>query len=153
MTLRDLIYAEARKSSFENETHHKVCKELVKLSEENNFPMGVLVYIAVGTSAHKPSVFEKGYTKINMDKAVNVIKLCNIFAHKYGAKYATNDKVVHTMSRYYEVGGSKNKLRKIVNASTIDFKEMKIDTAKKLMGILFKDHADFSDKGYILGLK
>lgn len=152
-TLNQLVREEAVASVVANQLHHNICKQLVALADENNFPMGVLVYIAIGTSAHKPMIFANGYKKIDVAKAKAVMKMCKIFAHKYGDKYYTNDKVVHTMSRYYEVGGSNNRLRKIVGASDIKFAETKIDTAKKLMGILFEKDANFSDKGYILGIK
>lgn len=151
--LNDLIREVAAKNECNNDLHHEICKKLVELSDRYDFPMGVLVYIAVGTSAHKSKVFEKGYSKINEQKAIAVISICKLFANKFGTDFRKNDKVVHMFSRYYDIGGSKNKLRHIIDNANIDMSKQKFDTTKVLSKLLFGDNAEFSKSGYIIGIK
>ena len=158
MTLNVLVRNEAANAVVDNTNalavlHHSICKDLVEIADREQFPMGVLVYIAVGTSAHKPMVFNKGYKTINKRKAISVISMCKLFANKFGDKYRTNDKVVHMMSRYYEIGGSKNKLRSIIDHCEVDMAKQKFDTAKVLSKLLFEKDAEFSKGGYIVGVK
>jgi hypothetical protein len=158
-----LIYEEAKKNvghynmaQYKNKKaalvyHHNVCKRLVAMSEKYDMPMGVLVYMAVGTDAHKPEVFYKGYKRFNEEKAEKVIALCDIFAKKFGTKYRTNDRLIHTLSRYVEkCDGGKLKFRQLVNKiEKKDFKMTKFKTAKDFAQMLFKDEAVFSQGGYI----
>ena len=133
--------------------HNEVCKGLVKLADDNDFPMGVLVYIAVGTNAHRPCVFEKGYSKLNYKKAESVIKMANIVAKILGEKYRTNDRVIHTLSRYYDIhkGGGINLLKE--RLYLIDpIKLQRIKTAKEFSVLLFNDNAEYSKGGYIVSV-
>jgi len=157
ITLNELVRNEANRKNgnFMGSygVHHKICKELVELSDKHSFPMGVLVYIGIGTNAHRPIVFEGRYSKLNRDKVEKVIKLCKIFSKKFGDSYYTNDKVVHALSRYYDVnGGNELKFRQIVNSCNIDFKTIKISTAKQLAKILFDKEATYSNGGYIVSV-
>ena len=132
--------------------HHNICKKLVEMSDKYNFPMGVLVYIAIGTNAHRPCVFEKGYARINEQKAERVISLCEIFAKKFGEKTRTNDRLVHAVSRYVELcGGGILKFKQLVNALDAEKVQMnKIKTARDLAKLLCGDEASYSKGGYIV---
>ena len=165
-TLNDLIRQEAaknvgvynlKKQPFRDmyRKHNEICKQLVKLADENNFPMGVLVYIAIGTNAHRPIVFMKCYNHIDVKKAEMVIHMANIVGKILGGKYRTNDKVIHALSRYYEVhkGKSMYNLLKdrlyIIDKVKLD----KMKTAKEFSKLLFNDIADYSKGGYINVIK
>jgi hypothetical protein len=162
-TLNELVREEAIKNKGcynfhpQKETmrrHNDVCKGLVKLADEHSFPMGVLVYFAVGTNAHRPCVFHKGYFKLDYKKAENVIKMAEIVAKLLGDKYRTNDKIVHTLSRYYDInkGSGINLLKERLKLiDPIKLKSMK--TAKEFANILFGDVAEYSKGGYIVVTK
>lgn len=134
--------------------HNEICKELVKLADDNDFPMGVLVYIAVGTNAHRPMVFNKGYTKLNVKKAESVIHMANIVAKILGDKYRTNDRIIHTLSRYYDLnkGRGINALKERLYL-TDPIKLQRIKTAKEFANLIFGDTAEYSKGGYIVATK
>lgn len=147
--------------------HHNICVNLVKIADANDFPMGVLVYIAVGTSAHKPSVFEKGYTHFDEKKAEKIIKLATIIDKKLneGAKkkvnYRTNDRIIHTLSRYYDLNkGNEVKLRQVLKIADLDsirdYLKGKNPTAKIVAQLLFGDEAEYrindDKKAYMIGI-
>lgn len=162
LTLNDLVRKEASKNvgcynfvrdvneKERKRTHNKVCKDLVAFADKYNFPMGVLVYVGVSTSAHKPSVFEKGYKKFDLKKAEAVEKLCTIFAEKYGEKYRTKDLLVHACDRYYKLNGGKVKLfKQFVKDMPENFTFKGIDQSKKLAKAIFGDKAIYTNSGYI----
>lgn len=165
-TLNDLIREEAAKNvgiyNFKKQPfrdmcrkHNNICKQLVKLADENNIPMGVLVYIAIGTNAHRPMVFMKCYNHIDVKKAETIIHMANIVGKILGEKYRTNDKVIHALSRYYEVHKNKpmyNLLKE--RLYLIDkIKLGKMKTAKEFSKMLFSDMAEYSKGGYINVIK
>lgn len=161
--LEMLIRAEANKtlannvmndlSQLENWHHNQICKQLVELSDKNNFPMTLLVYVAVGTSAHKPLVFEKKYHRIERERAEMVIKLCDIFAKRFGNKWRTNEKLVHMVCRYLDITKHRKELkfRQLVN-DCCDINTIKIDSAKKLARNFFGNQAEYSNGGYIVSV-
>lgn len=160
-TLNDLVRAEAVKNvgqyNFAKDKeakvlHHKICKQLVELADKYHFPITLLVYIAVGTNAHRMYVFERGYHAINVQKAERIISLCDIFAKKFGSKTRTNDKLVHAVSRYVDIcGGGVLKFKQLVNAlDEKSFNIHKIQTAKDLAKILCGNEAEYSKGGYII---
>ena len=159
--LNDLIREEAKKNvgcyNFCKDKemrvrHNMICKKLVNLADSYNFPMTLMLYLAVGTNAHRKPVFEKGYNRINVEKAEQVIKLCEIFAKKFGAKARTNDKVVHMISRYYDIAEGKPLMFKQfcnnIDKSTFDLKSY--NQAKELAKIIFGKNATYSKGGYIV---
>lgn len=158
-TLNDLVREEAQKNvgcyNFCKDkairiTHHNVCKRLVEIADEKNIPMGVLVYVAVGTNAHRPIVFNKGYYKVDEQKVERVFALCDIFAKKFGANTRTNDKVVHAISRYVDYKGGTLKFKQLVNAlEEKEFSMKRIKTAKELAKLLCGEEAEYSKGGYI----
>lgn len=158
-TLNDLIREEAlvnvgRYNFAKNKEikilHNKCCKRLVEIADERNIPMGVLVYVAIGTNAHRPCVFDKGYFKVDERKVERVFALCDIFAKKFGANTRTNDRVVHAVSRYVDYDGGTLKFRQLVNAlAETDFDIKKIKTAKELAKLLCGEEAEYSRCGYI----
>ena len=162
-TLNELVREEAKKNKGiynfhpQKETmrrHNDVCKGLVKIADENNIPMGVLVYIAVGTNAHRPCVFQKGYFSLDYKKTEQVIKMANIVSKILGEKYRTNDKIIHTLSRYYDLnkGSGINLLKERLRL--IDpIKLQRMKTAKEFANILFGDVAEYSKGGYIVVTK
>lgn len=163
-TLNDYIRTEAKKnigiynfcSDKENKrTHNQICKQLVKLADENNFPMGVLVYFAVGTNAHRLNVFERGYRTINIKKALQVIKLCEVFGKKFGENCRTNDKVVHMIARYYDVMNGKPQMFKQfcnnVDKSTFNIKNIK--QSRELAKLIFGKYATYSEGGYFTNIE
>ena len=158
-TLNDLVREEAQKNvgcyNFCKDkairiTHHNVCKRLVEIADEKNIPMGVLVNVAIGTNAHRPIVFHKGYTKVDEQKVERVFALCEIFAKKFGANTRTNDKVVHAISRYVDYKGGTLKFKQLVNAlEEKEFSMKRIKTAKELAKLLCGEEAEYSKGGYI----
>lgn len=158
-TLNDLVREEAQKNvgcyNFCKDkairvNHHNVCKRLVEIADEKNIPMGVLVYVAIGTNAHRPIVFHKGYTKVDEQKVERVFALCDIFAKKFGANTRTNDKVVHAISRYVDYKGGTLKFKQLVNAlEEKEFSMKHIKTAKELAKLLCGEEAEYSKGGYI----
>lgn len=166
ITLADLIQREAEKNEShynlrqyakvkeQKLMHHNICKELVNLSVKHGIPMGVLVYIAVGTSAHKPSVFEQGYKVINVDKAEKIINLCRIFGERFGERYTFNDKVVHACAKYYDVhNGRVGDWRTICKRVDKDKVNMpKIKRAQDLLKLLCGDLAEYSKVGRVVSI-
>ena len=69
--IENLIRAEALLDN--NTEHNKVCKEIVSFAERNNVPMALLLYIAVGTTAHKENAFKQGYKAFQHEKATKVM--------------------------------------------------------------------------------
>lgn len=164
MTLNDYIRLEAQKNvgtynfcadKERKRTHNQICKQLVKLADEFKFPMGVLVYFAVGTNAHRLNVFERGYNRINLKKANQVIKLCEVFGKKFGDKCRTNDKVVHMITRYYDIMDGKPQMFKQfcnnVDKSTFDIKNVK--QSRELAKIIFGKNATYSKGGYFTNIE
>lgn len=83
--------------------HRDICKELVRLSAQaNNFPFSVLVYFAVGTDAHRPIAFNKGYKTINIPKAETILRWLKWFAdYNKNPKFYACDKIVHAFTKLY----------------------------------------------------
>lgn len=165
-TLNDLIRQEASKNvgiyNLKKEPqrtlckiHHDICKALVKYADENNFPMGVLVYIAVGTNAHRPMVFERGYKRIDMAKTDTIIHMADIVAKRLGEKYRTNDKVIHALSRFYEVHKGKPMYNILKHRlDMIDkVKLSKMQTAKDFAKLVFDENAEYTKGGYLKVIK
>ena len=161
MTLNEMVRIEAHQKDGRynlrqyksKKQHHEICKKLVEFADKYKFPMGVLVYIAVGTNAHRPIVFDKGYTKFNETKAEKVIKLCSIVAKQYGDRFYTNDRVVHFLSRLYDVKNNcETKLRQAIkDISQVRFEAVLKSAAgaKQLAQTIFKDEATFTNGGYL----
>lgn len=134
--------------------HHKICKELVRLSREKNFPITTLVYVAIGTNAHKPSVFAKYYRKINTERALTVIELNKMFSDRFGEKWFGYANLVHLLSRFIDLGGTKEKFSSIIkNLAPEDVNSRRYDSAKKLGSVIFKGTAQFAKCGFISELK
>jgi hypothetical protein len=134
--------------------HHDMCRKLVELADNNNMPMGVLVYIAVGTSAHKSDVFAKGYKKINVPKAEGIINLCKIFGNRFGVQHTFNDKVVHACAKFYEVASGVPNYpqvwQNIIDKTPIDGIQMnKVKRATDLLKKLCGDSATYSSVGRV----
>jgi hypothetical protein len=159
MKLNDLIREEAKvnvgrynfdKLKESKVRHNMICKKLVSLADTHNFPMTLILYIAVGTNAHRKPVFAKGYNTIDVEKAEQVIKLCEVFAKKFGEKARTNDKVVHMISRYYDYMGKKPLMFKQfcnnVDKTTFNFKSF--NQSKELAKAIFGKNAVYSKGGY-----
>ena len=95
----------ATKEEFEiRNRHHGICMNLVALSHEfNNYPYTSLVYIAIGGSAHKQSVFHQGYTKIDIKKARKVLKwLTKLAKYCKDDRYMRYDIIVHAISKFHD---------------------------------------------------
>lgn len=86
------------------EKHYNICMHLAAISHEfNNYPYTSLVYIAIGGSAHKQSVFHQGYTKIDIKKARKVLKwLTKLAKHCKDDKFSRYDVIVHAVSKFYD---------------------------------------------------
>lgn len=143
--------------------HHNVCKELQAFADESGFPIGVLVYIGVGTDAHKSSAFEKGYKKFNLAKAKRVVKMCKIFAERMGGneKMAHCDKLVHAVCRFDDLFADQGKIgffRERVNMlpkpnKGEKFKMTRFATAKEVARAIFGDSVGYNKCGYIIPLE
>jgi hypothetical protein len=159
MMLNDLIREEAKKNvgryNFVADKemkikHHVICKKLVELADKHNFPMTLMLYIAVGTNAHRKPVFERGYNYINLDKVEQVVKLADVFAKKFGNKARTNDKVIHLISRYYDIMGGKPLMFKQFcnNVNKSEFNIKSFNQSKELAKAIFGKYAVYSKGGY-----
>ena len=84
--------------------HQEICKELYRLSHENNnFPYSSLVPIAINYSAHKQSEFYKGYKNINIEKTEKILKwLKRLAKHCGDDRYSRYDIVVHAVMKFYD---------------------------------------------------
>lgn len=140
--------------------HHDVCKQIVAFSEESGFPIGVIVYIAVGTDAHKPSVFSEGYKKFDEAKAKRIVKMCKIFAEHFGISEAAShsDKLVHALCRYDNLFADSGKigfLRSCINdipkpQKGVKFKMAQFATAKDVARFIFGTNLKYNERGYII---
>ena len=111
-----MIDAKTRKKLTDEEyakvsLHRDICKELVRLSTQaNNFPYSVLVYFAVGTDAHRPIAFNKGYKSINVPKAETILRWLKWFAdYNKNPKFYACDKIVHAFTKLYNEYSKKDK--------------------------------------------
>ena len=149
--IENLIRAEALLNN--DTTHNKVCKEIVSFSEQNNVPMALLLYIAVGTMAHKEDAFKKGYKSFQHEKATKVMLMSKMVANYFNTPNArTNDKIVHFCSRYYTYqGGNVTNFQNILKTKPKDnFSLKNFKNAKEFGNFLFGDCSKFTDKGYIV---
>jgi len=149
-SLLQLIQGEAERKlrSKKENVHHNICVELMEVHNTTNFPITILVYLGVGTNAHRPMVFEKGYAKFDREKTEKVIKYCEIFAKKFGEQYRTNALVAHGCCRYYEISNNERKFRELVKNANFEMKGIK--TAKEFMSALCGDEATYTSKGYVI---
>ena len=126
---------------FKNDTHHKVCKILVQLSDEwkdekgKPFPICYIVYFAIGKNAHRTEVFNEGYKAIDEMKARKIMSWASMYANHMGnAKLARNTDLLHALTRFYEK----------VSTSSADFADKlnalspqkKIENFKAVMALL-----------------
>jgi hypothetical protein len=157
--LNDLIREEAKKNvgrynfcedKEQKVRHNMICKRLVQLADYHKFPMTLMLYVAVGTNAHRKPIFERGYRNINVDKVEQVVKLADVFAKKFGDKARTNDKVIHMISRYYDNMGGKPLMFKQFcnNVDKSDFNIKSFNQAKELAKAIFGKYAVYSKGGY-----
>lgn len=156
--LESLIREEAKKNTINDLRslrHNEICKSLVKLADDYNYPMTQLVYVAIGKNAHKLNIFESGYEKIDIEKAEMLFKLSDIFAKKFGSNWRTNSFLCHSIDRYLEVTKHRKELkfRQLVNNCNIDFNTIKYKTAKQLAKDFFSNEAEYSNGGYIVSIK
>ena len=81
-----------------------ICKELVALADKHNgYPITYLVYFAVGKNAHRNNVFDKGYKKIDLQKANRIFMWLNQYAkHEGDPSVARDANVAHALTAYYE---------------------------------------------------
>lgn len=84
--------------------HIEICKELVALADKHNgYPITYLVYFAVGKNAHRSNVFDKGYKKIDLQKANRIFMWLNQYAkHEGDPSVARDANVAHALTAYYE---------------------------------------------------
>ena len=96
--------------------HIEVCQKLVELSDKNDgYPIGNLVYFAVGKNAHRTHVYEDGYKTIDEKKAKTILSWLKLFAkHNGNPKLMRNADVAHLLCHYYDK----------VSKNTEDFKKV-----------------------------
>lgn len=148
--IENLIRAEALLDN--NTEHNKICKEIVSFAERNNVPMALLLYIAVGTTAHKENAFKQGYKVFQHEKATKVMLMSELISKYFNMpSVRTNDRVVHFCSRYYTYqGGNVTNFQNILKTkdkNSFNIKNFK--TAKDVGKFFFGDNNDYTDKGYI----
>lgn len=123
--------------------HHRICKELVELSDENKdekgkpFPICYIVYFAVGKNAHRTEVFDEGYKTIDMEKARSIIYWARLAAAHHGnPKMARNPELLHALTRYYErVDKKTTKFSRTLNKSKAEPKLAKFKDFIESLGI------------------
>ena len=145
-------YAKVREQKI---LHNRICKHLVHIADTHNIPMGVLVYIAVGTNAHRIYVFENGYKAIHLKKAEDIINLCKMFGKRFGTEHCFNDKVVHACAKYYSVQGNNTEIwQNILNKTPKeDIVMVKVKRATDLLKKLCGDMCEYSTSGRIVSFK
>jgi len=120
------------------EMHIEICQKLVGIADENNkFPMGVLVYVAVGKDAHKTSTFNKGYYRFDENKARTILKWARIFAdHSRNNRLFRNSDVIHALVRYYDTTSqSTEDFRGVVDASEHVFHVINFNQIARILGV------------------
>ena len=132
------------KQNADKKLHYNICKKLHQLSTEHDFPMGVLVYIAVGTNAHRTPIFEQGYKTLNEKKALTIIKWCEQFAKYHrNPSFRTYDRVVHALSKFYDKYSTKTKdfttlLKKLEKYNKEQYRNSILGNTKELYELLVK---------------
>lgn len=132
--------------------HHRICKRLMEISQSKNIPMTTLVYIGIGRSAHKPQVFQKGYTNLDEKMIDKVLSFADVFSKKFNGKYRTNDLVLHFIHRYVSHDGGLLKFKQLMDRfvkNNPKFKLTTVKTAKELTQMICGDDAEYSESGYI----
>ena len=167
MTVAKLIYESANRFSLDinsdenlkDREHKRICSILVRLQRKYpNISMFYLLYLGVGTSAYKTSMYQKGYTRINTRKIEGVIKLVEIINkrlnnnRKVKKDYINNQGLMIALSRYYDLTfGDEKKLKKVLTNEKIKELRNELDskttktTAKHIGEILFADIAIFNE--------
>lgn len=83
--------------------HHNICKKIEEIVKQSGIAVGIIVYLGVGTSAHKKSVFDKGYTKFNEKKVKMIIGWLREFAdYNKNPSFYHNDRISHAFSKFYD---------------------------------------------------
>lgn len=118
--------------------HHHACLKIKEYAEKYGIPYGYIAYVAIGTSAQKPSAFMAGYTSFDEAKMTRVIKLAGIMQKRFGYKKNTGA-LFHMLSGYYTKfkGNMAFFKRAIENVPTEGFKLSKYKTAKELSDLIF----------------
>lgn len=127
-----------RQFASKKETHVDVCKRLVALSDANGgYPIGYLVYFAVGKNAHRTFVFDDGYKSINEDKAKTILEWLKTFSEQNGnPKLFRNADVAHAFCHIYDkVTQDFDEFRKIISRVPISPKVENYKSLIKAMGI------------------
>lgn len=153
-SVTDCIHGDAQIENAANamqKTHIEICKKLVELEKKEGVPMRLLIYIAIGTNAHKRAVYNAMYKKIDIDKANDVIKMAKMISEVYGAKCKVSEPIYHTLSRFYDLGGDSTQLAEILKRNKIEFMSV-LYTAKDIAKHLFSD-SEFTEKGYLKKIK
>jgi endonuclease IV len=124
------------KQNADKKLHYTICKRLNEISKEKKFPMSVLVYIAIGTNAHRSQVFDMGYKKFDEKKALTIIKWCELFAkHFNNPSLRTNDNVVHALAKIYDKYSNKSThFKSLLNK--LDKTKLDFNNTKKLYNLL-----------------
>lgn len=158
--LEQLIVAEANKTINDNEKesvklHNKICKDIVRCMEKYNIPIGTIIYTSVGTSAHKPHIFHKGYLRFDEKRLDDVMRLNYIFTKRFGEQWRRREVLIHALCRYIDTAKTNkiDRFKKIVKNCLADLNSIKIDNAKKLNKYLFDKQAEYSNSGYITLVK
>ena len=131
--------------------HHDACKALWAFSQKSGFPISVLLYIGVGTSAHKPSNFEN-IVKFDEKKCDKVVKMAKAFAKHFGGKetLAHNANLIHAICRFVKCGGKSADFRTYVKSlPTENFSIGKYKNAKEIGKFIFGEFLDLNERGYI----
>lgn len=135
--------------------HHNACKALQAFATESGFPITVLVYIGVGTNAHRPCVFEQGYAEFKESRTRKIVNMAKTFANHMGQpNLAHNANLIHALCRY-EAQGNKSKdfatIVKGLDKATFSMRNYK--NAKEVANYLFGGVLEFNEHGYICPTK
>lgn len=128
----------------EAKLHNDICKELVRLAHEYNFPYTALVYFAVASDAHKKTAFERGYRSINVEKAETILRWLEKFAkYNKNPKFFTCEKIVHAFSKFYDTYSKKDKdfntgMRAFSKMPAPEYKPSQFKTMAQFYDIWFK---------------
>lgn len=131
--------------------HHNACKALQAFSEESGLPVTILVYVGVGTNAHRPCVFEQGYKSFNEARTRKVVNMAKVFAKHMGKpNLVHNANLIHALSRYESQGNKSKEFSTIVkNLDKASFDIRNFKNAKEIANFIFKDVLEFNEHGYI----
>lgn len=134
------------------ERHKAICQMAVDFASGHpDMPFYAVLSSAIGSGAWKTDVFEKGYKRIDLNRAEQMYKMANAYNEKMGIDHKPSDVVWRLVRRYYEKVSTNydDFLQSLANAKIMDgdrghFKEQCINLGIEGVG-------DYAVKNFGIG--